>query len=90
MTTCIKCGRPVADGELFCAQCGLNPGELKPDTERPERPVMPAGRMQKPQKAAPKPAPKKPESTPAKPRAGFRAGFAVMCVLCAALAGLLA
>lgn len=49
MTTCIKCGRPVADGELFCAQCGLNPGELEPDTERPERPVMPAGRMQKPQ-----------------------------------------
>ena len=59
MTTCIKCGRPVADGELFCAQCGLNPSELELYPEsKPERPNVPAGRMQKPQKTAPKPAPK--------------------------------
>ena len=24
MTTCIKCGAPIADGELFCAQCAQN------------------------------------------------------------------
>lgn len=26
MTTCIKCGKEIPDGELFCAECGLNPG----------------------------------------------------------------
>ena len=25
MTTCIKCGKEIPDGELFCAECGLNP-----------------------------------------------------------------
>lgn len=24
MTTCIKCGQPIPDGELFCESCGLN------------------------------------------------------------------
>ena len=79
MTTCIKCGRPVADGELFCAQCGLNPGELELDGEsRPERHAAPAGRMQKPQRPAPQPAPKKPVSAPVKPRASFRIPFAIV------------
>ena len=27
MTTCIKCGQPIPDGELFCESCGLN-GEV--------------------------------------------------------------
>lgn len=96
MTTCIKCGKPVADGELFCAQCGLNPGELElyPDTP-PARVSAPAGRMQKPQKTAPKPvakqaAPYKPAPAPARPRASFRGAFAVMCVLCVILVGLCA
>ena len=28
MTTCIKCGQPIPDGELFCESCGLN-GEVQ-------------------------------------------------------------
>ena len=26
MTTCIKCGKEIPDGELFCPACSLNPG----------------------------------------------------------------
>lgn len=53
MTTCIKCGRPIADGELFCVECDLNP-EI--DTTAAPRPSAPHGRMQQPSRTAPQPA----------------------------------
>lgn len=64
MTTCIKCGKEIPDGELFCAECGLNPGAALP---RPSVPAQP-GRMQTPVRRAepPKPAEKRP-AEPAKP-----------------------
>ena len=34
MNTCIKCGKPIADGELFCDACSLNPYDF---TDTPER-----------------------------------------------------
>ena len=46
MTTCIKCGKEIPDGELFCAECGLNPGAA-PSRPRPSVPAQP-GRMQTP------------------------------------------
>ena len=44
MTTCIKCGKEIPDGELFCAECGLNPGaaEARP---RPSVPAQPGRRL---------------------------------------------
>ena len=54
MTTCIKCGRPIADGELFCVECDLNP-EI--DTTATPRPSAPQGRMKQPNRAAPQSAP---------------------------------
>lgn len=30
MTSCIRCGRAVPDGELFCAACGALPSEAEP------------------------------------------------------------
>ena len=45
MNTCIKCGREIPDGELFCRECALNPGAISEDGH-----AMPAprGKMQKP------------------------------------------
>ena len=46
MTTCIKCGKEIPDGELFCAECSLNPGAA-PSRPRPSAAAQP-GRMQTP------------------------------------------
>lgn len=51
MTTCIKCGRAIADGELFCAQCDLNP--LGDEHEAPAREYPPVRPMQAPRKQPP-------------------------------------
>mgnify|MGYP001699960867 CR=1 FL=1 len=61
MNTCIKCGREIPDGELFCRECALNPGAISEDGH-----AMPAprGKMQKPVVQPPKP---KPNSIPTKP-----------------------
>ena len=70
MTTCIKCGKEIPDGELFCAECGLNPGaaEARP---RPSVPAAPGqtGRMQTPvRRAEPlRPAEPRPPEPAAKP-----------------------
>lgn len=50
MNSCIKCGKEIPEGELFCLECSLNPGaslfdELTPPTRQP----APVGRMQTPQ-----------------------------------------
>lgn len=67
MDTCIKCGKPIEDGELFCAVCGMNPIAATPE-DAPRRVQTPSGRMQKPVPQAvvyhapvkqPAPAPKK-------------------------------
>ena len=76
MTTCIKCSAPIADGELFCAQCAQNGA-----AEHPRPAPLPVGRMQIP------PQIKKQPAEPAKPAAKKRAGspaagiLAVCCVL---------
>lgn len=48
MTTCIKCGRAIADGELFCTQCDLNP--LGDEYEAPVREHPTVKPMQAPRK----------------------------------------
>lgn len=71
MTTCIKCGKEIPDGELFCAECGLNPGAAPP-RPRPSVPAQP-GRMQTPVRRteSPKSSEKQPQEPtgkqPAKP-----------------------
>ena len=37
MNTCIKCGREIPDGELFCNDCALNPGT----SETVRKPALP-------------------------------------------------
>ena len=73
MNTCIKCGRPIADGELFCAECSLNPYDFTDDAPAHAAPkTQPPGRLQAPVRrskasvaAPPAPAPHK------KPRVGM-------------------
>ena len=49
MNQCIKCGKEIPQGELFCLECSLNPGSaLFDDRPRAERHVAPKGRMQTP------------------------------------------
>ena len=49
MNQCIKCGKEVPQGELFCLECSLNPGSsLFDDRPRAERYAAPKGRMQTP------------------------------------------
>ena len=76
MTTCIKCGAPIADGELFCAQCAQNGA-----AEHPRPAPLPAGRMQIPPRG--KKQPPEPEKPVTQKRTGSPAAgiLAVCCVL---------
>jgi len=68
MNECIKCGKEIPEGELFCIECSLNPGAPMFDEPRPtDRFPVPKGKMQTPQPVkyvrvqtpAPQPAPKR-------------------------------
>ena len=80
MTTCIKCGQPIPDGELFCESCGLN-GEVP----QPRPALRPVGRMQTPVKREPRPGKPQPAPAPEKKSRGGRAAAAVLALLCALL-----
>ncbi len=90
MTTCIKCGRPIADGELFCTECDLNPdGKI---TEQPHY-ARPSGKMQTPVRQVPKPTPV-PKSAAEqkippqkKPSSALTVFLAVVALLSLALSG---
>ena len=81
MTTCIKCGKPIPDGELFCRECSLN---LDHAASAAARPVIPAaqGRMQTPapQARAPREAAPKAPAAPA-PKRQSHVLTIVACVL---------
>ena len=46
--TCIKCGKEIPEGELFCASCSLNLQTEAEERLGAVRPPAPSGRMQKP------------------------------------------
>ena len=83
MTTCIKCGTPIPDGELFCEACAMNGSVPQP---RPA--AMPAGRMQTPVRLQPRP--RRVPAEPAAPAArqkqssGRRLAIALLVLLCLA------
>lgn len=83
MTTCIKCGTPIPDGELFCEACAMNGGVSQP---RPA--AMPAGRMQTPVRLQPRPrrVPAEPAAPAARQKqsAGRRLAIALLVLLCLA------
>lgn len=88
MNRCIKCGREIPDGELFCIECSLNPGSSLFEEPKPQ--PSPKGRMQTPQpvkRPAPQPvAVAKPERKQAS-NVGLKVSLAlVSCLLVAVLA----
>lgn len=88
---CIKCGKPIADGELFCVLCSLNPEGIDLDEPAKPRYPEPEGRMQQP-KAAPKKVPVKaaaPAKAAPKPKAGrgLKISFTAVCLMFLLAAG---
>ena len=83
MTTCIKCGAPIPDGELFCEACAMNGG-----VSQPRAAGMPVGRMQTPVRIQPRPRRAQPEPAEPAPRqkrpAGRRFVIALLTLLCLA------
>lgn len=87
MNHCIKCGRQIPDGELFCLECSLNPGSSLFEEPKP----APVGRMQapKPRKAAPVAiaAPER-KAKPQKPKQnGLKAAFTLVTLLLVLVVG---
>lgn len=87
MNQCIKCGRQIPEGELFCLECSLNPGSSLFEEPRP----APTGRMQ-----APKPRTAAPAVSVAvkerdkKKNTGLKAALALVSILLALVVGFLA
>ena len=83
MTTCIKCGTPIPDGELFCEACAMNGG-----VSQPRAAGMPVGRMQTPVRIQPRTRRAQPEPAEPAPRqkrpAGRRFVIALLTLLCLA------
>ena len=86
MTTCIKCGKPIPDGELFCRECGLNPelGGAEPAAEEPQLRPLPPGQLRAPVKLPPqrKAAARRPVRTPAPPKKSTRRIVASLVFVC--------
>ena len=89
MNTCIKCGKPIADGELFCAECGLNPSQLPQDGQTVRRPQA-QGRMQAPvrQARSTQPVYAQPVAVRTRPSRGTTAALLIVSVLAALFLGL--
>ena len=88
--TCIKCGKEIPDGELFCPSCSLNLPPAYSDTAEAPRVPAPAGRMQKPvpvKRTAPQ---MQGPQVQAPRRTGTSIALAIVSVLLAASLGFLA
>lgn len=88
---CIKCGKEIPDGELFCIECSLNPAApLFGEGETGERYPAPKGRMQTPvpvKRAAPQPmGPRQTDRRPGSGR-GWKTALAIVSLLLAAVVG---
>ena len=83
MPTCITCGTPIPDGELFCEACAMNGG-----VSQPRAAGMPVGRMQTPVRLQPRPrrVPAEPAAPAARQKqsAGRRLAIALLVLLCLA------
>ena len=88
MNTCIKCGRPIADGELFCTECSLNPYDFTDDAPAHAAPkVQIPGRLQAPVRQPKAPAAAPPAPAPRKKPRVSMALLALLTLASLAFAG---
>ena len=80
MTTCIKCGKGIPDGELFCPECSLNLSGSAPAAARPA--VSAPGRMQTPFRQPPAPRPEARHAPEAEVRPQKKSGRALTAAAC--------
>lgn len=89
MNHCIKCGRQIPEGELFCLECSMNPGSsLFQETRLP-----PTGRMQTPvprKKVSAAPAAVKERKQKQKKHTGLKLAFALVSILLVLVVGFVA
>ena len=94
MNQCIKCGKEIPAGELFCLECSLNPGSaLFDDRPRAERSAAPKGRMQTPVPVKRAPIQNVPPTRTPQPvrqkRGGLTAALVIVTLLLLASIGLM-
>ncbi len=89
---CMKCGRQIADGQVFCESCldAMNQFPVKPGTavQLPQRPAEPAVKRTVARKKAPTPAEQVPRLRKTIRRMGFCIGL-LLLALALVTAGLL-
>lgn len=83
MTPCIKCGKQIPDGELFCKECNSLPVIADLNASEPSKvTIKPDGRKRTAVKAPPKPKPKKkPQQKKKQPQSALFVPFIIVCVL---------
>ena len=87
MNHCIKCGRQIPEGELFCLECSLNPGSSLFQETRP----TPTGRMQTPApRKAVHAAPVAAKERKQKKHTGLKLAFAIVTILLVLVVGFVA
>lgn len=79
---CIKCGRQIPDGELFCSICSQAPGQREPARRPAPAPVSRSTDTRKPANAAPV----RPQERQAS-RKGLAVSLVLVCLLLAASVG---
>ena len=92
MNQCIKCGKEIPAGELFCIECSLNPGSSMFEDAMPsERHSLPIGKMQtpKPVKRAPVQTAPLPKEKPKKHGKGLVTALVIVSLLLALSVGFL-
>lgn len=82
MERCIKCGREIPDGELFCLDCSMNPGGSSGQKGKPAAPAAAGGQMQMPKATRTQTAAKPPRSK--KSRSGMKTALVLVSLMLAA------
>ena len=90
MTQCIKCGKNIPDGELFCEECNKLPVIASLNASGPSKvTIKPDGHKRTAVKTPPKQKVKKPQQKKKKAQSALLIPFIIVCVLLAGTLSLL-
>ena len=86
MNQCIKCGKEIPEGELFCIECSLNPGSPMFEDHAAERHPAPKGKMQTPKPVKKAPVQTPVQAAPKQKKSGGKGLAAALCIVSLLLA----